>query len=190
MQNQEHAPLTLLEWKLLRWMAGDHGSDVVPTFIIHRGLPHFFGQDFTVETARAALSLISRGWTERRGALHAHYRLNADGQHAAATIAEPAWSPPPAPALTVGDISVLRALADMSGSERRWVPGPHPSVRLLRLVQSGLVECRARDGGEILSVADVCPPPSLSRPPRVARVYRVTERGLSRQNQEIRNAVG
>lgn len=179
------APLSLLQWKMLRWLAG---GDAGQRSIFQRdgGDIFIFGADLRKEALRAAADLISRGWTTVDS--HGNHRLNAAGMEAAVTLPEPAWRPPAPPALVERDIDVLdelRACCDSryAAPGRFHSPyacggtnGSHHSASLAKLCRHELVECRVSYGKVVSGDASV-PRPSLIKRAKGSKHYRITERG-------------
>ena len=192
-----HKSLTLVAWKLLRWMAkpcGDvsRGASVFHSFRIGNDkLPRFghFDRDINKSGRLAALELIDRGWVDD-GDDFGNRRLNEAGLNAAATLPRPAWSPPPPPALVARDWDVLHSLSSSCrtyakhlGDGRDWVSpldcggqnGSYHSASMVKLTRHGYAECRA--WGKILCGREIVPEPRLFHGGKGSRKFRITPAG-------------
>ena len=183
--------LTIIEWKLLQWMAkpldrGDYRSFLVGITKHQDGSEstqvyfHTFSP-FTKEAERAALSLKERGWMEVDE--FGNHRLNETGLAAAASTPKPEWKPPAPPAqLTKRELDVLSELegACRDGS---WVTAmfcggstsSHHAATLTKLVRCGYAE--ASKNGTILTKDTIIPEPRLEKRAKGSRKFRITVAG-------------
>jgi len=187
-------PLTLLQWKLLRWMAkpyltSNDGKDCFPSMSAKDGVFRWSNpnRDFTVDAYRAASTIRDRGWFDVDA--FGNCRLNAAGHAAAAAEPVPSWSPPAPPALKSRDLSVLNSLAYSTSGRRagQWVSplsvggqsGSHHSATLHLLVRHGLAVCQ-KDYRRIYDSTNVVVPPRLFKRAKGSCGYQITEAGLAR----------
>jgi hypothetical protein len=190
-------PLTLLEWKMLQWLAKPYGSGTddssYPTFSLEDGEPRYFsneGRDFTTEACRTVLTFMERGWTKQHPE-YQYYRLNEAGRQAARELPRPDWKPPSPPALTDRDFQVLNELESVnrprySSHPRAWASpldcggsnGSHHSASLTKLVRHSLVELRGSGGRPNVIGDAIVPEPRLSKRAKGSRAFRITDAGV------------
>jgi len=190
MERQE--PLTFIQWKFLRWMAEPYGhppydASSCQSFLLDRGHP-YLGENMTLDARRAATTCIARGWVWVDA--YGNHRLNDAGRAAAATIPEPAWSPPPPPRLRDRDFEVLGALESANRTSRyprAWAAsldcggmnGSYHSASLKKLARHGYAECRQRGSRDSTSAAAVISRPSLWKRGKGSLEYRITDAGVA-----------
>lgn len=190
-------PLTLLQWKLLRWLAkpyltSNDGKDCFPSMSAKDGVFRWSNpnRDFTVDAHRAANTIRDRGWLDVDA--FGNYRLNAAGHAAAAAEPEPGWAPPVPPPLKDRDMSVLHSLAYRTSGRLagQWVSpmdvgghnGSHHSATLRLLVRHGLAICK-KGYDEVYDSTNVNVPPRLFKRAKGSCGYQVTEAGLERMQE-------
>lgn len=176
--------LTLIEWKLLQWMAKPRENGCFECFSYRNGKVSFH-RDFTAPAKRAALKLLKAGWVTADE--FKSYRLNEAGKHAASTIPRPEWAPPKPPVLRDEDYYVLWSL-ERSLEDERWrtpldcggTNGSHHSASLVKLVQHGFAECRQRGiHSSIVCGPKITPEPRLAARGKGSREFRITPAGMN-----------
>ena len=174
--------LTLLEWKLLQWMATPFNKGTAyHCFHVHpsRKKPYFH-EDFVKGTENAAVTFIKRGWVSADE--YQNHRLNEAGLAAAKSEPRPQWKPPNPPPLEKRDTEVLRELAAFNRDHPWATPmwcggrnGSHHSASLTKLTHHGLAECRKF--GKVVTGDEIFPEPSLTKRAKGSRVFRITAKG-------------
>lgn len=187
-------PLTLLQWKLLRWLSKPYFKDAHPSLTMNHGQFAFVhpSRDFTKDTFRAAAKLKARGWLDCDS--YGNHRLNAAGHAAAISEPEPTWTPSRLTALQERDTDVLHSLARASSGRfaGNWTTslhcgghnGSHHSASLKLLVRHGLAVGRQSGSDRVITAETVDQPPRLNRRAKGSMKYQVTEKGLARLGPE------
>lgn len=189
-------PLTLLEWKLVRWMAQQ--PEVHSLGVSGQRVALNAQREPTADARRAARSLIAKrpAWFAVNTTFWV-YRLNEVGQQAFAAEPRPAWHPPAPPALTAGDWEVLGELRvavdnlqqfgegwartmDCGGSD-----GSGHSAQLVKLVRHGYAESRQVGGAIVQSGAHAVPEPQVFQRPKGSRQWRITPAGRAALAQQF-----
>ena len=179
-------PLTILEWKLLQWMAKPYGNppaSYIQSFRLIEG-KLYAEKDFTSGVAKAAAALIERGWTWEDE--YRNRRLNDLGMAAANELPKPVWKPPAPPKLEDRDWELLASLNYQNREasyKRAWVTplecggvnGSYHSVSLTKLVRHGYAE--GRKGLTILTKTNIVPEPDLRARAKGSRSFRITDEG-------------
>lgn len=183
--------LSLLEWKMLRWLASGGGH--ARSFIVREDGDAFISgrtDEFRKEARKAAVAISKRGWTYSDS--YGNHRLNEAGRAAAESLPEPAWQPPPRPPLHDRDFEVLNELKGSCDSRydngtRFYSPyecggtnGSHHSASLAKLCRHELVERSAGFATESVTGDASVPRPTLFRRAKGSKHYRITALGRDR----------
>jgi hypothetical protein len=181
---QHSKALSLLEWKLLVWLATPYGhhNDAYRAFRLIEGKARFH-EEIKADAARSALGLIARGWTTKPDEF-GNIWLNEDGLNAAKTLVKPAWEPPPPAPLEARDWDVL----DELGARQAWdwvapmdcggTDGSHHSASLTRLTRHGFAECRKGGTDKVYCGSQIVREPRLFQAAKGSREFRITPEGI------------
>jgi hypothetical protein len=177
--------LTLLEWKLLQWMATPYGlhNDSFCSFLIVTGKARFC-ERLKVGARKAAMKLVALGYTSEPDRF-GNIRLNEKGIEVARVAPKPAWRAPKPSAMAPRDWDVLNALR-AANREIPWArpldcegsDGSFHSASLVKLTHHGYAECRQRGGERILCRDEIVPMPRLFPTGRGSRCFRITPDGI------------
>ena len=187
-------PLTLLEWKVLRYMArpyapGAETSAYYPCALVtEKTVSLYPGRNFTSAAKRAVRAIFERGFLEADA--FGNLRLTATARAFAGTVEKPAWTPPSPPALQERDWETLRGLEFANRSLRtcgvdEWVApldcgggdGTYHSASLAKLTHHGFAACRQIGSDSALTGPAIVPEPHLFHRSKGSRVFLITESG-------------
>lgn len=188
--------MTLLEWKLLQFLAKpceDDPEKLENCFTLSPdGRVYFTGWgEFNAETKKAARRIAERGWSSADK--YGHHRLNKEGLQAA-RAPRPVWSAPAPAPLSLSDRNNLRALIWHRDRGREWVTpldcggenGSHHSASLAKLVRHGFAECLK--SGKILTAETIIPEPRLTKRAKGSRRFRATDKGVEEMEKMTKEA--
>lgn len=187
-----HEKLTLIEWKVLKYLlrphtAGNNGT--LPSFTLNaRGVYMSYSENLTADAKAALRSIAARGWTDVDG--YGNNRVNAAGRAAFDAHPEkPIWTPPAPPKLQDRDFDVLGSLDYLRRREPGWgtpldcggTNGSHHSASLVKLTRHGYAAARQRNNGRTdgVSGAAIIPEPHIFHKSKGSREFRITEAGIA-----------
>jgi hypothetical protein len=183
--------MTILEWKLLRWLAT---PSVTPgtwpsAYPSWNGRYFYPKSDRIVKAANAiALRWIESGWLILTAEFPNDYHLSREAIALSAATPEPTWTPP-LPVLADFDWTVLRALEYQA--KRGWASpmrcggtnGSGHSRALAKLTHHGYAWRRGFCSRPNVTGADSIPKPNLFKRGKGSHYFKITEAGVAALRQ-------
>ncbi len=188
-------PLTLLQWKIVRFLAREKCPEDArwfeftnyPGYGERLSFSYCHSNDeITAEATKAAKGLLGTPYViERTNEFRTFYGLTETGRLISAEEHRPAFTPPAPPPLREIEHEVLRQIAGYTGAHPWFSPmefggrnSSQHSAAAYRLVLHGLLEMQ-KNAGEIKSGPAAYPTPQIFKRGKGACRFRVTAAGLT-----------